>query len=1144
MATTEPTTNLIKLLSRVLRRQRLIVFGAGCVLTLAAGLAAWILLSLIAGVMIVPVWLKITLMAAAAIATGFAFGKYAVGKMFDGSVDSVAVALEQKHPSLKGRLVAAIQFSRLSAKHGYSTELVNATQEQAVSEIRGIDVGEVVDFNPVWKNARLLAGSLVLAVLMIVVSPGLFRYAFEVYSQPTTKVAPPVAYSVIAFPESGEWVKYKDVKIGGALVGERFPDEAVVHHRLAGGSWQESPINLESLPVQTVASGDSVYFALTLRQVKRSFDFYIEAGEIETPVHSIDVVDRPRVTGIKLSIFSPDYSGLDPLSIDENNGSFSALVGSRVNIALETNLPMDQADLIFEDSSRLPLRIQNNVAEGNLIIENSKSYRVELRDHLGETNPDPIQYYITAVPDEYPSVDVIRPGFNVNLNEEMLLPLLVRIYDDYGFSSLVMKYVVVSQGRPSDENVAVLHFPESIQTEGDVEFNWDMESLNLFPGDHVVYFFEVSDNDRITGPKTSKSRTFIARLPSLDELIAQTEEESLQRIDKTENLLDQGKELVERLKQAARKLESEPPSGQKADWQQQKELESIAEKNAQLQDQVEKMAEDMDKSLDEMRDNALMNREIMEKLQQIQKLFEEVATEDMKEARKKLLESLKNMNREDMQQAMEDFQLSQEDLLERLNRTLDLLKKMQVVQKMEMMLRQVEQLAERQESMNEQTEQQSDDQLPSLSKPESQIKSALEDLKKEVGPLREQMKDAEMADNEAAQKFADALEKTNADVDMEEMAQSLSEKQKSPAKEQGKKAHTKLMSMLNDMQQQMAKMTGEDDAEMRLAMRKAIDHAMHMSQDQESLLREAKSLAAQSAVQRELARQQQDLAEACTGLQQMIKDISSASPFMASDASALVNSAIQNMGMAKGELSEKRGSAGQRYQREAMSHLNQAANRLMEAMNQQSQCQNPSSQCNNPMMKLEQLTQKQNQCNNKTQGQCSNPKPGQSGNPSQQLGGNEGESLRKLAGEQGAIRKSLEQLADEFGGSRQILGRLNNIADEMKEVEEALSSGEVGQETVERQLKIYSRMLEATRSLQRKDFTDQRQATAAENAPVFIPPSLNSELLNDRVNVEDRLRQFLGDNYPPQYEEQIRAYFRALLKAAEQQNGAVSPVEN
>jgi hypothetical protein len=81
-------------------------------------------------------------------------------------------------------------------------------------------------------------------------------------------------------------------------------------------------------------------------------------------------------------------------------------------------------------------------------------------------------------------------------------------------------------------------------------------------------------------------------------------------------------------------------------------------------------------------------------------------------------------------------------------------------------------------------------------------------------------------------------------------------------------------------------------------------------------------------------------------------------------------------------------------------------------------------------------------------------------------------------------------------------------------------------------------MLEASRSLQRRDFTEQRKANTATQTATFIPPGLSSDILNDRVNLEDRLRQYLGDGYPKQYEEQIKAYFKALLQIQSQSTGA------
>jgi hypothetical protein len=135
----------------------------------------------------------------------------------------------------------------------------------------------------------------------------------------------------------------------------------------------------------------------------------------------------------------------------------------------------------------------------------------------------------------------------------------------------------------------------------------------------------------------------------------------------------------------------------------------------------------------------------------------------------------------------------------------------------------------------------------------------------------------------------------------------------------------------------------------------------------------------------------------------------------------------------------------------------------------------------------------------------------------------------------------MEDLAREFGNSRQVLGRLDDIATEMKEVEEAMATGEVGPATTEKQLKIYSRMLEASRSLQRRDFTEQRKANTVTQTATYIPPGLTNDILNNRANLEDRLRQYLGSGYPKQYEEQIKAYFKALLQVQSQSTSSPAP---
>ena len=171
---------------------------------------------------------------------------------------------------------------------------------------------------------------------------------------------------------------------------------------------------------------------------------------------------------------------------------------------------------------------------------------------------------------------------------------------------------------------------------------------------------------------------------------------------------------------------------------------------------------------------------------------------------------------------------------------------------------------------------------------------------------------------------------------------------------------------------------------------------------------------------------------------------------------------------------------------------------------------------------MQALSRKQMEINQRTQQQCNNP--------GSQMGQGDSDALRRLAAEQNAIGKSLGQLQQEFGNSREILGRLDGIKEDIEKISEALESGEVGQETLERQLKVYSRMLDATRTMQRKDFTDQRKANVGQDILRNSPSALSGNQLNGGLNIEDRLRQFLDEEYPEEYEEQIKAYFKTLLE--------------
>ena len=182
---------LLARLKGVLFRQRLVLFLSGLLLTIAAVTAAAIVLSLLANVIVLPVWLKVGLLVLVGGATVFLFGRYALARLFAGSVEGVAVTLEEKNPALKGRLIAAIQFAHMQDAGRYSADLIRATELQALRQAGTVNFNEALSYYPVFRTGRYFAASAVLAVALVALLPGIFSHAFLVYSNPTTEIAPP-----------------------------------------------------------------------------------------------------------------------------------------------------------------------------------------------------------------------------------------------------------------------------------------------------------------------------------------------------------------------------------------------------------------------------------------------------------------------------------------------------------------------------------------------------------------------------------------------------------------------------------------------------------------------------------------------------------------------------------------------------------------------------------------------------------------------------------------------------------------------------------------------------------------------------------------------------------------------------------------
>jgi len=136
--------------------------------------------------------------------------------------------------------------------------------------------------------------------------------------------------------------------------------------------------------------------------------------------------------------------------------------------------------------------------------------------------------------------------------------------------------------------------------------------------------------------------------------------------------------------------------------------------------------------------------------------------------------------------------------------------------------------------------------------------------------------------------------------------------------------------------------------------------------------------------------------------------------------------------------------------------------------------------------------------------------------------------MRRLADEQRRIREQLEEVRRDEDAQKSLLGRLDEAQKEMNEAEESIRQGDVGDDLEQKQTQILSRLLDAQRSIHRRDFDPEREAERGVDVAHPSPAALSKDLFREN----DRLRQDLlkadADRVPSQYRTLIEAYLRAL----------------
>jgi hypothetical protein len=304
-------------------------------------------------------------------------------------------------------------------------------------------------------------------------------------------------------------------------------------------------------------------------------------------------------------------------------------------------------------------------------------------------------------------------------------------------------------------------------------------------------------------------------------------------------------------------------------------------------------------------------------------------------------------------------------------------------------------------------------------------------------------------------------------------------------------------------------------------MMRAINSLISLSREQEGLKESSKNMSSASPQMRENAQKQNDLQRGLDKVLQQLSDLSQKTFAITPEMGRALGKARSEMNQSISALQNGNSSMAVQRQSGAMKNLNEAAT-LLQGNMEQVMNGGQGGGMMSMMQQMQQLSQQQMNLNQLTQ-QLNQ------GNLSQE----QRAQLQRLAQQQEMIRKSLDQLnkeGREAGQSKKLAANLEKILAEMREVVTKMNTEKIDDDLVQAQERILSKLLDAQRSINERDYEERRESITGTAFDRESPPEIIFSTEEGKDKLRDELMKAIKEGYSKDYEELIKRYYEELQK--------------
>jgi hypothetical protein len=730
----------------------------------------------------------------------------------------------------------------------------------------------------------------------------------------------------------------------------------------------------------------------------------------------------------------------------------------------------------------------------------------------------PPPFGLTLVSDDAPDIAVLLPGRDTLLPVSLRLPLVLEASDDYGLNHLAL---VVYRVTAFGDRMAPVEQPMTVGgTRGALlRPVIDLTSWELLPGDTIRYYARAVDNAPIAN--VSETREYVLRPPTAADLRREAQERLGEAARTVERLANQAEERAAETQELELSSQSDPQSRNSRDeaeerlnFEQQEDLREALEAQAELLAAIDSLEMEIAELNRDLEATGLADPELQEEIRELQRLLDELAPEDLDERLAELAEQVDEMTAADADEVLQELAADQEALRDRLRAAIEEFERAALEQDFRATAAEAAELAQQEQALADAMKE--GDSPETRAEQQEALEARAQDLNESLDSLQERL--AEAGEEQARAAVEQAQEQgQQAQQSMSEAAQQARDGEPQAASEAAQQAADAMSQMSQQLQQGQQQMAQQNAQAGQQALEQTATDALSLAREQTALQEQMRG-----ASPEDLSDLRSDEAALLQGARNMADNLSAetSGDQASNDVAAQVGQAMQAIQETLDALENQRGDtpSPSSTAEQAVAALNQAA--MMAASAAKVPGQGPQGQSGDEVTEqLQQLAQQQGSVNRRT-GQITPMNLGQEARSNQ---------LREAAASQERIARQLSGLADRPPDQAQPLGDLEAMALEAQALAERLARENLDVETLRRQERLFQRLLDAGRSLEKDEFSDERESRAPgeferNDVEVLSPEDMGA--LRFRLPPTEELQRL-----SPAQRQMVLEYFERLNRA-------------